>query len=159
MKQLFLFVGAAIALTSCSEFKSTGAHGLSVTSPDGPALALGVRLSPDRLLAGQFPLASCPFNRGFSTTFDLVAVGGADAGRLDRVNIQLLDGTHPGSPITFTQPALTSMFGSTSIDGTRTFRFSPQFGCVTAAPTAILVEAAFRALSGHLQTITMRGSF
>jgi hypothetical protein len=159
MKLGLLFVGAAIALTSCSNDGHTNAVGLSFAGPTSISAALGVRLSPERLTGTSLFFASCPFSRAFRTSFDVIAIDASNVNRLDHVTVRLLDGTHLGPTITFPQPLLDSMFGSTRVIGTRAFRFTPEFGCLSMTPRSLLVGVGFRELTGRTQTFTLQGAF
>jgi hypothetical protein len=160
MTKLYVVVCAAIAFTACSDGdRTTKPGGVSFLSPDPLSDTISVRLSPEKLTAGAVAFARCPFNRAFGTTFDLIAVGGPDVHHLDQVTVRLLDGTHLGPSITFPQPLLSTMFGSTEVVGTRAFRFSPEFGCLAMHPRSMIVDAAFRHPRGRTRHFTLRGRF
>ena len=158
MRPLVLFVAAAIACASCGDSVGARIGGSSLTSPDPASSVIDVRLSPERFTLTPFGLASCAFGREFGTTFDLIASSGFSA-NLDRVTLHLLDGTNVGPSILLPSPVLSGMFSSTTVFGTRTFRFSPRFGCLATPPRFLLVELLFREVSGRTRPFTLRASF
>jgi hypothetical protein len=159
MTRLLLVVVVAIACASCSDGVAGSYTGRgSLTSPDSQSTAIGVRLSSERLGFRSFAHPSCSFGRGFETTFDVLATGGSGA-NLDRVTLRMIDGTNLGSALTFPSPELGAMFGSTVLFGTRTFRFTPQFGCLAAAPQSLTIEVLFRERTGTMRTFTLHARF
>jgi hypothetical protein len=155
-----LFVVAAIACASCNDHREGSyTNRLSVvTAPDSASAPFGVRLSPDRLAVTPFVQPSCSFGRGFETTFDVIATGGSGM-NLDRVTLEMMDGTHLGSALTFPSPVLNTMFGSTVLIGTRAFRFNPHFDCLAVAPQSLLIDLLFRERFGRTHTMTLHAKF
>ena len=63
---------------------------------------------------------------------------------VDRITIQMIDGTHLGGPmVTFPRPQLTSMFGTTVLVPGRAsvFALQPAFGCPVFASGALRTQA------------------
>jgi hypothetical protein len=77
---------------------------------------------------------------------------------LDRVSIQMIDGSHLGGPmVTFPSPLLTSQFISRRIlAGTaRTFTFNPRFVCGATRPQAVSTQIDYVGPTGVMQGITI----
>jgi len=63
---------------------------------------------------------------------------------VDRITIQMIDGTHLGGPmVTFPRPQLTSMFGTTVLVPGRTsvFVLQPAFGCAVFSTGSLRTQA------------------
>jgi hypothetical protein len=89
----------------------------------------------------------CPFVPPFTSAFDIIVRerAGLDV-FMDRVSLQFIDGTNLGaSPITIPQLEIARRFPSTLIRGfgSRSFRFTPQFGCGIGVPRSLLAELLF----------------
>jgi hypothetical protein len=63
---------------------------------------------------------------------------------VDRITIQMIDGTHLGGPmVTFARPQLTSMFGTTMLipGQTSVFVLQPAFGCAVFSTGSLRTQA------------------
>src|SRR5262245_4181268 len=119
-----ILIAATLSLASCSVGPGKG----MVTGTVTPASLIDAHISPAVISVGVTTATLCPT---FATPFDLVIVPTAESRAfLDSVTLRLVDGSSVGGPaVTFPQPALTHIFGSTLIVGSRTFSFLPQFDC------------------------------
>ncbi len=76
---------------------------------------------------------------------------------LSLLTLQLIDGSHLGGPsITFPQPTLNTMFGSTRVPtGSRTFGVQTRFDCAAQAPRAIDGLLTFVDSTGASHTVSL----
>jgi hypothetical protein len=121
-----------------------------------PTPPIGLQVFPQ---APPFPTVSttCPLGQSFAIPFTLVIASPSQLElSMDRVTFQLLDGTNIGGPaVTFPRPGLNGMFGSTLLNGTSSFSFTPDFGCVFTRPRAIAAQVVLSDRTGgtrHLET-------
>jgi hypothetical protein len=99
---------------------------------------------------------ACP-GGPIASTFQIV-ISASQTIDLDRVSIQMIDGSHLGGPmVTFPSPLLTSQFSSRRIlaGTTRAFAFRPQFVCGAARPQAVSAQIFYMSPSGVIQDITI----
>lgn len=119
-------LAAAMSIAACDDSGGGPRTNQMVSSPSA---ALPMRVAPIQLqLAHVVPDATCPMTQPFMTHFDL-ALGPPSADVfVDDVTLRF-DGA--ASSIVFTRPELERLFGSTQVKfgSTRTFTFTPQFGC------------------------------
>lgn len=104
-----------------------------------PSAALPMRVAPIQLqLAHVVPDATCPMTQPFMTHFDLTLGPPSSDVFIDDVTLRF-DGV--GNAVVFTRPELERMFGSTQVPFgfTRTFTFTPQFGCGFSSTPGSLV--------------------
>jgi len=158
MRPLLLLVMSGMVFASCGNEAGSYTGRMSVTSPDAASTPLAVRLSPEKPTVTGFADVSCRLVPGFETAFDVIVTGGSGL-NLDRVTLQMLDGTHLGSALTFPTPVLSTMFGSTVIVGSRSFRFKPRFGCLGITPQVLVVDLLFRDRFGTTLPFTLNTKF
>jgi hypothetical protein len=153
---------AALAVVSCDDYNSNKNNkpGVAFEPLLSPSPAITARISPSPLPIVTIPAIGCPV-LAFSTNFDLVIVStGRNSLSLDRATFRLLDGTNVGgSIVTIPRPELISMFGSTQVQGSRTFPFTPQFGCGTNRPFAIAGDIQLVDSSGVASNVTVSATF
>jgi hypothetical protein len=106
-----LFVAAAAAAAALS----TACDGTAfVVSPSGVAIVspLSVVVAPAPIHADAFTFSTCQTGTRIAPAFAVTLVA-SSAASLDRVTLQLLDGSHVGGPmVTVPQSELTTTFGT-----------------------------------------------
>jgi hypothetical protein len=120
---------AGFATAACDDGDNTGkvvVRGVASPSPVVSALVV-----PSTLPFQILPVSGCPFAPPFGSRFAIRVDGGGVPLNLNDAAFQFLDARGFASSIFFSRPALTVLFGSTTIaaHGSRTFAFQPQFGC------------------------------
>jgi hypothetical protein len=153
---------AAITLTACDDYTSTARPGqIAFADATAPSTAIASRIHPAKL-----PILStatvCPLGLAFpfATAFDLVIVPAGNDLVMDRVTFRLIDGSNVGgNALTFPQPRLQALFGSTAISTMRTFPFRPEFGCGAGQPLAIIAVVDLITSTGATRTLTLNASF
>src|SRR5262249_14341324 len=89
-----------------------------------------------------------------------LAVQSATNVSLTQVTFQLIDGTHPGNPVTIPSLRLSPMFRSTVIAaGTvGVFPFTPTFACVIPTPTVVVVNVTLVDEHGNSRQVSTTAS-
>ena len=157
MKRLPLLLCAVLALTACDN-NGTGVA-TSVFTPTQTHTSASAWITPQTIPFATLNGFGCPFGSPFSTTFGVV-ISPSQKLTVDSVTLRLSDGSSlGGSSVTFPQPQLTRMFGSTLVIDTRVFEFNPSFVCGAGVPLSVTADIVFIDASGTLQTMTTTASF
>jgi hypothetical protein len=121
----------------------------------GPTPSARTAIVPPTLILSPVSAGRCPL----TTAFDLVIDHqGRDALFLDRVAIQLFDGSSVGgSPVLMSAADLEARFGSMHVrpGTTRRFGLQPRFGCERFVPRSVRTEVVLRDAAGAVQTMTL----
>lgn len=148
----------AIAMSACSSNNPADpapiATAPSLTLTGAPVSAAITQTNGSSV--GTSTVSMCSGAAGLQSVFGFtpaalprfdISVFAMQAVTLSRVTLQLIDGTHLGTPITFPQSALGA---NTAIvaGASRTFTLQPQFACSTARPTSIAGDLAFFTAAG-----------
>ena len=124
-------IGAA-SVIACDEVPNPGA-GVVRTDLVGAFVNLH---SPAFVVTPQAVPQAC-FAIGFASSINLAITAGRSSLLLDQATFQLLDGSNVGGPmVTFPRAGLGAQFGDTSVRAraSRTFPFTPAFGCSPSRP-------------------------
>jgi hypothetical protein len=116
-------------------------------SPASVALATGpssftadANFSPTPIRLTPLTVTRCGFGSAFGTSFHLVITAGAHDLRMDRLTLELLDGTHLGGPsVTIPSFEFATQRASLLIRAgtTRDFPVHADFGCLARRPFAL----------------------
>jgi len=131
----WILAGCIIAsFVACDSSTTAPGIGGGVMVPDA---ALVAQIAPASFFIGT-PFACSGvgvFNPSFALVVTPLRSGSAS---IESATFQLIDGTTLGGPaVTFPQPRLTQMFGSTVIVQRRTFNFAPAFQCPVVVPLSM----------------------
>ncbi len=151
-----LILSLAIAFAACDDdyYRRVRVRA-SLNEPSAfgpPAPFAGASVFPSTIGFTAVPVFRCPSISPFSSTFSLFIDqrGGSDV-FLDDIVFVFVDVSDHRSPLQLTRGDLTTMFGSTlvSAGATRTFRFSPQFGCgFISVPSLLVIDLSVLNRSG-----------
>jgi len=127
-----------------------------LTGPSG-GVAI-VSFSPGTIFLSLVGSVTCLTS--FNLVVDARAVGDLF---MDAASFRFIDGSSIGqTPLIsgVTQPELTTLFGQTLIAGgtSRTFAFSPQFGCDHFRPQTVMANVTLRDRSGSQQQMSASSS-
>ena len=131
----------------------------SVALSTGPSsFRAGANFLPTPILLTPFADARCGFGSAFATSFRLVVTAGRSDLRMDRLTLQLLDGTSLGGP-SVTIPSLEFARQPPSLfiraGTTREFALQPRFGCFAGRPRSIRGDLFVFDGFGLAQTIVL----
>jgi len=106
-----------------------------------PDVSVSVQFAPSTFFIGTPRVLACPAGI-FSPSFALVITPQRATNQaIESATFKLIDGTTAGGPsVTFPQPQLTRMFGTTVIVDKRTFNFTPAFTCPLVLPRAMTAD-------------------
>ena len=155
-----LIVSLGLLFAACDELKLGGTATLAPSPFGPPAPFAGASLHPATIGFTSVPAFRCPSIEPFFSTFSLFVDRRSSSDIfMDHVVFEFVDGAGRRSPLQLTRGELTSMFGTTLVAGgaTRTFHFSPRFGCgFSSLPTLLVVDLSFLNRSGsrHRSTLT-----
>jgi len=148
----------AVALAGCDRPANSGGpqtFSFSPTASTGSATAL---IEPASLPVIPTPIFACPGSAPLTTSLNLIVSAPTTTLLLNEIALQVFDVNHVGAPPTvLTGSSLTGMFGSPSVPAgtTRTFAFSPQFGCGLAAPAALTATLVLAGAGTPPLTVTV----
>ncbi|HXI30117.1 MAG TPA: hypothetical protein VNG89_16885 [Vicinamibacterales bacterium] len=139
------------ALVACDDSNTGHYTGRMALQPDAAVIA---QISPQTFFVGTPGVLVCT-GGFFSPSFTLVVTPGRPLNTsISSATFTLIDGSTRGGPsVTFPQPQLTRMFGTTVLASTRTFPFTPGFQCPTVLPVAMTADVTLD--DGQRLTATM----
>ena len=142
-------IAAIFSLAACSVHDGKG----MVTGTVTPASLIDAQIAPQVIPLGLTAGSLCPT---FTTPFDLIVLPVPESRAfLSSVTVRLTDGSSVGGPaVTFPQPILTHIFGSTLVVGPRTFSFAPQFGCSVFVPRMLVADLVITDSNGVERLMT-----
>jgi len=145
----------SLFLAACNSH-SQGDFKNELTGPSG-GVAI-VTFAPPTLVLS--PLGSATCLTSFNLVVDARAVGDLF---MDAASFRFIDGSSIGrTPLFswFTAPELNTLFGQTLIAGgsSRSFAFSPQFGCDNFHPQTVTANVTLRDRSGSQQQMSASSS-
>jgi hypothetical protein len=144
---------AAFAFVACDD-EGPSAAMVFVPTASSVLPAITASINPGIVLGpGGFVCPGGPIASNFQ-----IIISASQTVDLDRVSIQMIDGSHLGGPmVTFPSPLLTSQFSSRRIlaGTTRTFAFNPRFVCGATRPQAVSAQIDYVGPTGVMQGITV----
>jgi hypothetical protein len=150
----------ALALTACEGGVVVTPSGVSGSPAATATISAAKSPEPPPFIGPGVPDEGCqPGPPYLSPVYDVDIVA-LQTVNVDRVTIQLINGSNLGGPmITFPQPRLTDEFGTTLVAAghRRTFRFYPRFPC-GEPPRAVAADLTLVDLSGATHRLTVSGS-
>jgi hypothetical protein len=126
--------------------------------PGATAVVFGPSASTTASVAIAPQLLACS---PFGTSFTLVVAASSRDLFVDNVGVRLGDGSNVGGPmVTFPDPELRRLFGSTQVraGGTRAFGFQPALACGGFFGRSLFVDVGLVDITGARQTMTVSGT-
>ena len=151
----FLVAGLSVTLTACSSGGGTTATPMSPSAaPVVTAKITQPASSPMAAFVGGGCLVGARLTP-ITPTFDIVVVSTGTI-TMQELTLAMNDGTHLGPTITFPQPNLTSLFGSTVIlAGSPTlFTIRPDLTCGSTPLRSVSAGITFRDSAGAIRTVS-----
>jgi len=159
----WMFVGAlaaALALGSGCDVDHTNMPHLATFAPTIDVVPfVSTSILPQAVVVVPVFGVGCPAFPSLATNFDLViSVSGKTDQFLRETTFRLLDGTHRGeTPLLVSTADLEGKFGPTLIHAgsSRTFAFSPRFGCGTFVPASLSADVVLMDAFGNRHGTTI----